>query len=295
MKRIKIIANPSSGREGAVDILKKLIAPFSRMGASLLLEFTRHHGDAEAFAARDDGEDCIIAMGGDGTVNQVVNGLYAEKRNVPLAVYPAGTVNDFAEYLKIPKDPIEFVSMVERGHVVPVDLGLCGDRAFINVCAAGLFTELGYSVSDASKSSMGRLAYYLEGIRSFRVKDLSREYFRVRLETADGTVEKKVMLVMVSNSSSIGGFSRISPAASIKDGLLEVIAIEEMPFPKMIELITAIGVGKHTEHEHFLYFKTDKVTISADRALRIDIDGEPGPHLPQTVEVVAGGVPMIIN
>ena len=105
MKKIKIIANPSSGREGAVEIIKKLIVPFASKGTSVLLNFTQKAGDARAFAATDDGEDCIISMGGDGTLNEVVSGLYDAKRDTPLAIYPAGTVNDFAESMGIPKDP----------------------------------------------------------------------------------------------------------------------------------------------------------------------------------------------
>lgn len=75
MKRIKIIANPSSGREEAMEVIKKLIVPFAAKGVAVILEFTQKAGDAKRFAMEDDGEDCVISMGGDGTVNEVVSGL----------------------------------------------------------------------------------------------------------------------------------------------------------------------------------------------------------------------------
>lgn len=293
MKRIKIIANPSSGREEAMEVIKKLIVPFAAKGATVILEFTQKSGDAKRFAMEDDGEDCIISMGGDGTVNEVVSGLYAAKRNVPLAIYPAGTVNDFAESLGIPKDPYDFYAMVFYGKRRNVDIGLCGDRAFVNVCAAGLFTEIGYNVAGEAKSTMGRLAYYAEGLRAFRVTDLSKDSFKLTVETDEETFETQALIAMVSNSSSVGGFSKISPTADVEDGELELIVIEKMSLSKLLELFTSIGLGKHIDHDHFIYRKVKRVSLNADKEMHIDIDGEKGPLLPKTIQVVPGAIQII--
>ena len=293
MKKIKIIANPSSGREGAVEIINKLLVPFASKGTSILLNFTQEAGDARKFAATDDGEDCIISMGGDGTVNEVVSGLYDAKRDTPLAIYPAGTVNDFAESLGIPKDPYDFYTMVVYGKKSAVDIGLCGDSAFINVCAVGAFSEIGYSVPEEAKSAVGRLAYYAEGFRMFRERDFLKSGFDVHIDCDGEIIDTKAMIVMVSNSHSVGGFSKISPKADVKDGLLELAVIEEMSMTKLFELFRTIGLGKHIDHDHFIYRHGKKITLRADKPMHVDIDGEKGPCLPQTIQVVPGAVQLI--
>lgn len=293
MKKIKIIANPSSGREGAVEIINKLMVPFASKGTSILLNFTQKAGDARMFAATDDGEDCIISVGGDGTVNEVVSGLYDAKRDTPLAIYPAGTVNDFAESMGIPKDPYDFYTMVVYGKKSAVDIGLCGDSAFINVCAVGAFSEIGYSVPDEAKSAVGRLAYYAEGFRMFRGKDFLKSGFDVHIDCDGEIIDTKAMMVMVSNSNSVGGFAKISPEADVKDGLLELAVIEEMSMAKVFELFRTIGLGKHIDHDHFIYRHGKKITLRADKPMHVDIDGEKGPCLPQTIQVVPGAVQLI--
>ena len=293
MKKIKIIANPSSGREGAVEIINKLLVPFASKGTSILLNFTQEAGDARKFAATDDREDCIISMGGDGTVNEVVSGLYDARRDTPLAIYPAGTVNDFAESLGIPKDPYDFYTMVVYGKKSAVDIGLCGDSAFINVCAVGAFSEIGYSVPEEAKSAVGRLAYYAEGFRMFRERDFLKSGFDVHIDCDGEIIDTKAMIVMVSNSNSVGGFSKISPKADVKDGLLELAVIEEMSMTKVFELFRTIGLGKHIDHDHFIYRHGKKITLRADKPMHVDIDGEKGPCLPQTIQVVPGAVQLI--
>lgn len=293
MKKIKIIANPSSGREGAVEIINKLMVPFASKGTSILLNFTQEAGDARKFAATDDGEDCIISMGGDGTVNEVVSGLYDAKRDTPLAIYPAGTVNDFAESMGIPKDPYDFYTMVVYGKKSAVDIGLCGDSAFINVCAVGAFSEIGYSVPDEAKSAVGRLAYYAEGVRMFREKDFLKSGFDVHIDCDGEHMDTKALMVMVSNSNSVGGFAKISPEADVKDGLLELMVIEEMSMAKVFELFRTVGLGKHIDHDHFIYRHGKKITLRADTPMHVDIDGEKGPCLPQTIQVVPGAVQLI--
>lgn len=293
MKRIKIIANPSSGREEAVEIIKKLLVPFSSKGATVILQFTRRAGDATAFAMHDDGEDCVISIGGDGTVNEVVSGLYAKRRDVPLAIYPAGTVNDFANSMAIPKDPYDFSNMIFNGRQRAIDIGICGDRAFINVCAVGLFTELGYRVDDSAKTAVGRLAYYAEGLKQFRASKLAKESFNIHIETDDATIDTEAILAMVVNSKSVGGFSRISPESDVQDGKFELMVIEKMSMSKMLEALTAMGLGKHIDNEHCIYRKIESVYLRADKPMHVDIDGEKGPLLPQTIRVVPGAIQFI--
>lgn len=140
---------------------------------------------------------------------------------------------------------------------------------------------------------MGRLAYYAEGFRMFRERDFLKSGFDVHIDCDGELIDSKAMIVMVSNSNSVGGFSKISPEADVKDGLLELAVIEEMSMTKLFELFRTVGLGKHIDHDHFIYRHGKKITLRADKPMHVDIDGEKGPCLPQTIQVVPGAVQLI--
>ncbi|MDO5301498.1 MAG: diacylglycerol kinase family lipid kinase [Tissierellia bacterium] len=296
MKKVKIIANPSSGKELAITVLKELLPLFGAHGISLHLDFTLGPGDAARSAERDDGEELIVSIGGDGTVHEVVGGMVAGSRKVPLAIFPGGTVNDFAEYLKIPKDPKEFFRMLQRGHTISSDVGLANDRAFINVCAGGLFADVGYSVEGSTKTALGKFAYYLEGFRTFLSRDPEDEKsFPLRIEMEEGSLEVDAMLFLIANSTSVGGFEHMARRASIDDGKLDVIVIEEMKIPDALRLLDDLRRGKHTENEKVHYFQTAAFTVESDREIPVDIDGEEGGRLPLKIRVLERALTIVDN
>ena len=120
---------------------------------------TKMQLDAMYVASRacKDKYDIIVAVGGDGTVNEVVNGVMPNKTRPKLAVYPAGTVNDFANYLKVPRTMKEFAEIIIKEKTTKIDVGLGGDRYFLNVAAAGLLTDVAYRVSSEAKTVLGNL------------------------------------------------------------------------------------------------------------------------------------------
>ena len=170
MKRVKIIANPNSGRGAALGKILELIELMSHDEYEIELLFTHLEGDGKNFAANYTGEDFIICSGGDGTVNEVVNGIYLSKRDTPLAILQSGTVNDFANAQGLPTSPFKFYNMIKNFNIKTIDLGLAGERAFINVAAGGMLTEIAYSVTAERKASLGNMAYYLEGVKELLEK-----------------------------------------------------------------------------------------------------------------------------
>ena len=210
MKRVKIIANPNSGRGAALSKILELIELMSEDRYEIELLFTHEEGDGTRFAYDYSGEDFIICSGGDGTVNEVVNGMYLSGRDIPLGILQSGTVNDFANAQGLPTSPYAFYKIIKNYKTKTIDLGLAGDRAFINVAAGGMLTEIAYTVSAEKKASLGDMAYYLEGARVLLEEKIFKSKnslnFHVESEEFTGTVEG--LLFLITNSTSVGGFKK---------------------------------------------------------------------------------------
>lgn len=295
MPKMKVIVNPLSGREFGLEVVKNLIPLCAQEGWEMVLNFTQKRGDGMAFASEDHGEDLIACIGGDGTVNEVVNGIYHSKRKTPLAILPAGTVNDFGRYLDLPKNAKDFFQMIKKNRVAPIDIGVCGDRAFINVCAGGLFTEIAYTVPESSKSIMGRLAYYLEAVKEVATGLHTRDSFALDIRTGSTHIQTQASLFVVANTSSIGGVTNLAPEADIHDGLLDVLIFEEMQISEIIELLADIKMGRHSYNPHVMYFKSEEITVSSDKGLPLDLDGEKGGNLPQTIRIEKNAINLYMN
>lgn len=167
-KRARLIYNPTSGQE----IMKKNVAEVLDIleGAGFeasAFQTTPDENSAknEATRAAKAGFDLVIAAGGDGTINEVVSGIAPLKKRPQMAVIPTGTTNDFARALKIPRgNPVEAAKVIAKNQTLQMDIGRAyADKYFINIAAAGSFTELTYSVPSRLKTVLGYLAYLVKG------------------------------------------------------------------------------------------------------------------------------------
>ncbi len=286
MKKVKIIYNPSSGRQSTerrVDRLSKLLLDD---GYILNKFITRKKDDAmlETIRACQEDWDIIIACGGDGTVNEVAKGIANSERKVPVAILSSGTVNDFANYMKIPKNINLFYEMIKRERTIDVDLGKVNDEYFVNVAAGGLLSSVGYQVLPETKMVLGRMAYYLEGLREITTQNF--EPIRINIESEEYTKDEDIFLFLISNSSSIGGFKKLAPKADVLDGLLDVVIIKKSDVQDLASIFFNIFSGDHVNHPNVKYFKTKKIRLTVEKDMDIDIDGEYGGKLPATFEVV---------
>lgn len=297
MKKIKIIANPNSGREQALIKINQLINLFSEDGYKIDLRFTKKKNDGTIFAGEDEGEDIIICYGGDGTLNEVVNGMYHRSRQVPLAILAGGTVNDFATILDIPTNVKDFYAMVKENNQIDVDLGMAGDRVFANVAAAGMLTEVAYTVSDELKSKIGRMAYYIEGVKEFsKLRQMSEEnLITAKIESEELVSEEKIHMFLIANSASVGGFKKIAPRAEVYDGYLDVVILKGIKSSEVLEIAPSILSGKHIDHDKVIYLKTKEITISTDKELIVDVDGEKAGVLPMTFKVLDKALKLVIR
>ncbi|NMA49180.1 MAG: YegS/Rv2252/BmrU family lipid kinase [Tissierellia bacterium] len=294
MKRIKLIINPASGRQSMEKKIDNLCKYLLDDGYILGKFFTEKKYDA-MFAAKEacSGDfDLIVACGGDGTVNEVVKGIMTSEKKLPLAILAGGTVNDFANYLEMPKTAVGFYKLIKRNEQVDVDIGKVNDGYFVNVVAGGLLTKIAYQAISDMKAVLGRLAYYLEALKEIASEGL--DPVNVKIVSEEFVSEEKILLFVVSNSSSIGGFKKLAPEASILDGLLDVVLIKNADLAELANIFVNVLTGEHIRHPKVTYYKTRELTINSQNNIFIDIDGEFGGELPVHFKVMPKGLKILV-
>ncbi len=278
MKKIYFICNLYSGRATVGSYLGMIVDKFTAAGYEVTIHPTQERGDATACAkaACDSGMyDVLVCSGGDGTLNEVIQGCMASETQCPIGYIPFGSTNDFARGLGIPKEPAAAVEAILHGEPVPVDVGSFNDKFFTYVAAFGAFTEISYQTSQQFKNVLGHTAYILNGISK-----LSKiRTCRMRVEYDEGVIEDEFLYGMVTNSSSVARFLALS-AVKWDDGLFEVTLIRKpanlIELHKLISAFSKIQIGLEKQYLH--YFRTSrlKVTNLDDEPVSWTIDGEYG-------------------
>lgn len=283
-KRCRIIYNPTSGREAMKNNLVDILNILERAGYETSAYATTPEPNSaknEAERAAKAGFNLIVAAGGDGTINEVVNGIAPLKHRPKLGIIPAGTTNDYARALKIPReDPIGAAKVIAKGQTVKMDIGEAGKNWFVNIAAGGLLTELTYGVPSQVKSLFGYLAYLVKGAELLpRIKPI-----RMHLEYDGGTYDGKASMFFLALTNSIGGFEQIVPDASLDDGKFTLIVVKTSNLIEILQLITMVlNGGKHVNDPRILYVKTSKLVAKpVDEKMMINVDGEYGGDAPMT-------------
>lgn len=295
MRKVKIICNPSSGRQNTQRKVDQLCSMLINEGYIVGKYNTSAKDDAmhETIKTCKEEWDLIIASGGDGTINEIVKGIIKGGRKIPVAILASGTVNDFANYMRIPRDVEEFFQMIKKERTIDVDLGKVNDEYFINVAASGLLTDIGYKVPSEIKAIFGKMAYYIEGLKEIPRSKIQPIQLSFKSEEFSG--QESVLLYLISNTASIGGFKRIAPDADVQDGYLDVVIIKKSEVQDLAQIFINIFRGEHINHPNVIYFKTKKITVeSEEEDITIDIDGEYGGKLPATYEVIPSAFRIIL-
>ena len=243
-KRARLIYNPTSGQE----IMKKNVAEVLDIleGAGFetsAFQTTPDENSAknEATRAAEAGFDLVIAAGGDGTINEVVSGIAPLDKRPQMAVIPTGTTNDFARALKIPRGkPVEAAKVIAKNQTLQMDIGRAyDDKYFINIAAAGSFTELTYSVPSRLKTVLGYLAYLVKGAELLpQVKKVP-----VRITHDQGVFEGDLSMIFVALTNSVGGFEMIAPDAKLDDGQFTLIMVKTANLFELVDLIRQVLQG----------------------------------------------------
>lgn len=282
MKKIKFIYNPFSGDRLLKNRLDYIIERFQKSGFAVMPYRSTDINQLEkAFFDIHEDYEAVCVSGGDGTISSVVNIMAARRINMPLSVFPFGTANDFATYLNIPKDIDACCELVIKGHTRRVDIGRVNDRYFINVCSAGLLTDVSYKTDTNLKNALGKIAYYIKGIEEIP-KFTS---FKMRMQYGDNVIEDNFLLFLILNGSSAGGFTKLAPYAKIDDGRMDVLAIKASNITNIVTLFLKILRGEHVGDPNLYHFQTDRLQIGCGGSCETDIDGEKGPDFPLDIEV----------
>lgn len=298
MKALFII-NPSSGRQNFMNniqtIAGKLIMEQTVSGIDVI--YTEKQFDAKNAAAniKPGQYDFVTAIGGDGTLNEVINGVIISKSNTPIAVISAGTVNDFASYLHLPQSVEGFCKLIRDFKCKTVDVGMVNNQYFVNVLAAGLLSDVGYKVPKELKALFGKMAYYVEC-----AKDLPKNMFNtmnLRFESAEYTNDVEALVFMVTNSRTVGGFKNMASLASVSDGLLDVIVLRKVEFANISNLLFKLLQGDHINHPSVDYFQTKSlkiINLNEKDSIVVDYDGECYGELPVDVKVIPEAIQILI-
>lgn len=295
--RLKIIVNPSSGRELArlniEDMISYLVSRNALTRADI--SYTSGSNDAVKFAREINPEeyDILVVAGGDGTVNEVITGIMSAKINIPIAVYTCGTVNDFSVSIGMPTQPSDFASMLMNPRYIKCDCGKINDSFFLNVAAGGLLSEVAYSVPSELKTNFGSAAYIMEALRTLGTL---KNTLPIKITTDENEYNVDATLFFISNSQSVGGFRKLMAEAELNDGLLDCLILSAISYADVMPLLAKVAIGEHLESDRVIYFQTDKLTISTDSTTEaiLDLDGEKGPSLPAQIECIKDALTLIV-
>lgn len=290
VKRARLIYNPTSGQE----IIKKNIAEVLDVLEDVGYETSAYQTTPEPLSAQKEAEraakagfDLIVAAGGDGTINEVVNGVAPLEDRPRLAFIPTGTTNDYARALKIPMgNPVEAAKIIAKNQTIKMDIGRAfGNKYFINIAAAGTLSELTYRVPSEAKSRLGYFAYVAKGAEMLP-RSKSR---KVRITHDHGVFEGKISLMFAALTNSIGGFEQIAPDAKLDDGNFTLILVKTAKLFEMLALlIQAINGGQHVTDVNVEYLKTSKLkleVLDGKEPFMLNLDGEYGGDTPVELEV----------
>lgn len=295
---VKIINNPSAGRIILQKYLEIIVGRLVLEGTFKRVDKfdTKGKNDAlnEVMKIQENQYDLIIAVGGDGTLNEVVNGVMKAGINIPITVLPAGTVNDFANYLNIPNDIDGICNIFRKGRFVKVDVCRANHNYFINVAAAGLLSDVSLKASVASKTVLGKFAYYAEGIKEIPKKLLKS--IRCRFRYDNKTFEEDVLLFAILNSSSAGGFKKFAPHAGLNDGKFDVCIFKKSDIFDTASIFLKILKGEHINNNSVRYFQTDNLSVRCLETcdILVDIDGENGGPLPVEFKILPSKLKILI-
>ena len=259
------------GARAGLPELRHLVSWVRAKGHRVTTHVTWEAGDATLFArlSAEAGVDAVIAAGGDGTVNEVLNGLAGY--DVPLGIIPVGTANDFARQAGIPRDADHAMDVILRRPPVRIDTLEMNGRRFLNVSTGGVGAEATAETPADAKESLGMLAYAITGVRKLR--ELMPRRLTVHGPGFD--YDGEFLLFAVGNGRVTGGGTVITPRASVTDGLLDFCLVEGMPRAEFTRLALRIRNGEHLDHPAVHYAQLPEVTIEGAEPISVNVDGEP--------------------
>lgn len=274
IRKILLIVNPCAGktksRAGTFDIVDK----FSKSDYEFSIRTTTCQGDATNIVKKELADhDIVVCCGGDGTLNETINGVMDMPKRVPIGYIPSGTTNDLAASLGLPTEISKATDVIIKGNTNDYDIGLFNNRYFSYVASFGAFARSSYSTPQNLKNKFGHAAYVAAAVPQV----LEIHPTKMRIEYDDGVLEDEFMFGAVSNSLSVGGFFKL-PESEVRfnDGYFEVLLVPKFKMTHLFSILHKVRSQQY-DGKQIIMFKTTKLKItSPDEAVAWTLDGEYG-------------------
>ncbi len=284
MKKLYFIFNLHSGRASIGSKLAYVIDQLTKAGYEVTARPTQARMDAceAAFYACEHDTDIIVCSGGDGTLNEVIQGLMMSDRKIPIGYIPAGSTNDFARGIGIPRTIPDAVKCIIEGYPFKCDIGGFDEKYFTYIAAFGAFVNVTYETSQKAKNILGHMAYLINGITKLN----SIKSYHMRITTDNEVIEDDFIFGMVTNSSSVAGLLSLGDFL-FDDGLYEVTLLKTpssiIDLNRTVHLFLNIEIDLDTAH--IKSFRTSRIKFECDEEIPWTIDGENGGNR-SSVEIV---------
>ena len=290
MSKVLAIINPISGtgsKKSIPDLLARAYAPLEH---ELLLTYTKAAGHAEELARRaaEEGYDHVIAVGGDGTVNEVARGLVGSK--TALAIVPKGSGNGLARALGLSMSTDRVIKQLASGRRITIDSCQMNGQPFF--CTCGMGFDAAVSRSFAEASTRGPVTYLRTMIDEYRA--FKPETYRIILDEGERTIETEAFVLVVANASQYGNNAYIAPEADLSDGMLDLAIIRPFPVLEAALVLGDLMRGKLADNKYYYTEQVRHVRIERTSEGSVRLDGEPlvmSEHIdvslrPQSLEVI---------
>ncbi len=271
-KKLLLIMNPCAGKKKANKYLTDILVLFGHYGYSCTVHLTEATGDAKTCATENAKNfNLVVAIGGDGTFNEVVEGVIKSGADVEIGYIPAGSSNDFANSLKLSKNILKAAEDIMEGTAQQIDIGSFNGRNFSYVASFGAFTEVSYKTPQNAKNTLGYLAYALEGIKD--IANLKGKHLRFVAD--DVVIEDDFIFGAICNSTSVGGVINLDPErVDLSDGLFELLLIR---LPKDLfelnEIVMALGSKKYNK-KMITFMRAKEILVEKSKNIDWTLDGE---------------------
>lgn len=269
---VKFIVNPASGNGKTRKALPDLIAIAKKLGAKFDLQLTEAPEHAIELARDSSNQfDAVVAVGGDGTVNEVAAG--ALKSNKTMGVIPTGTGNDFARALGKLKNLHEYVHRILNGQVRSIDTGTLhlDGREFIFVNGVGIGFDAEVAKESLNVRWLGGISRYLFAVMKTLAKYRSSS---MKIELDERTMEQKTFLIAIGNGISAGGGFLLTPHASLDDGVFDACIVSDVSISKVMQVLPRVLNGTHERHKEVFMTKTRQLIIRSESPVAVHRDGE---------------------
>jgi diacylglycerol kinase (ATP) len=290
MYKVKFIYNPYSGENTIASDLDRVIMIHQKYEHIIVPHRICYENPlSTAFFDIDKSYRYVLIAGGDGTVDSVVNVMKEMKIDLPIAIIPTGTANDFAKYIGMPLDVEEACIQIIESKIKKLDIGKINDKYFLNVASTGLFTDVSQKTDMNLKNTIGKLAYYVKGFEQLP----NFRKLKIKVTSDKDCFDGDMYLMLVFNGQTAGNL-KFAYKAKVDDGFLDVIIIKAGIMKNIINIFIKMLRNEHLENvEGIVYFKTKKIEVECFEDIVTDIDGERGPDFPLVIKCEKGGIAIL--